>query len=71
MIFKERKISTGYEYHNEDYYGTLNIESPHRLDGKILDTIVLQLMNRPSHSGDIGDITYTLTRKALWEEDEQ
>lgn len=70
MLFTEKKLSTGFEYHNEDYYGTLDIESPHRLDGNLLDKIVLQLMNRLSHSGDIGDITYTLTRKPMWDDEE-
>lgn len=71
MLWQEKKQSTGYTYFNEDYYGTLKIESPERLEAGTLDTFVLQLMNKPSHTGEVQNITYTLTRTSPWEEDDE
>lgn len=70
MLFTEKKVGDIYKYKNEDFYGSLDIESTVPLEADSLDTIVLKLMHYGSHEGTIGEnITYTLTRATPWLED--
>jgi hypothetical protein len=78
MIFQERKKGTGFEYKVEDLFGTIAIESPNKLNGQLLDEIVVILLRTTSTGNASGvvkvteneTIKYEFVRASQWDDGE-
>lgn len=80
MLFIERTKETGYSYECKEIFGELLLESTEKLDDKILDKIVVQLIHANTTSpqlkgsvkvSDTNTITYVFTRAPQWSEDDE
>ena len=79
MIFKEIKTEQGYTYDTEDIFGTVHIESVEKLNGELLDDMVLLLLKQnisaETVTGEVkyekGIVKYTFKKTPTWSEDEE
>lgn len=79
MTFIEKKKENGYDYYCEDVFGKVEIDSPEKLKGEMLDEIVSVLLKVKSPAKEVtgqyqiesGLLKYKLTKAPAWSEDEE
>lgn len=77
MTFKEIKNEKGYTYELEEVFGTISIDTQDRLNGDLLDDLVMLLLkqnlNAKEVSGtvdtDKGQVSYKFIKAQQWGED--
>ena len=79
MLFQERKIETGYHYRVEDVFGTVDIDSPTKMNADILDDMVVLLLGQKLGAKEVsgsvkhedGEVTYKFVKADMWSEPEE
>ena len=73
MIFQEKQTLEGFEYKVEDLFGVIDIKSTSdRLDGPMLDTIVMGVLKTGANAGNItATVTFEFKRAPMWMPDDE
>lgn len=74
MIFKEIKKEKGYTYELEEVFGSINIDTPEKLNADLLDDLVMLLLkqnlNAKEVSGTVetekGEVSYKFIKAQQW-----
>lgn len=80
MIFQEKKTNTGYNYHLEDVFGVVDIDTSSKLNAGVLDDVVVFLMRQNISakviSGSVetpehGVVAYRFEKADQWSDDDE
>ena len=72
MIYRETKTKGGYKYENEDVYGSIKIWSEKKLEGEMLDILLLDnIIPKKLKTGKYGTTRWEAEFKNDWEEIEE